>query len=187
MKERLLDLGAERDRAFIGTMHGFCLELLAERGKLVGVDGTPNIFEQFKDRKEILEKAIEEDPYLSDELGQIEDPKDRRMQIDRWLSAISYVKAHPITCAVIDDEVTARVLEAYEAGMRACDAYDFDDLLLLSYKLLVDNRKIGDIYRRLYKFVCIDEAQDMNEAADVSRPGPGAHDLGVVTGVVRTL
>lgn len=164
MKERLQDLGDERDRAFIGTMHGFCLELLTERGKLVGVEGTPNIFEQFKDRKEVLEKAVEEDPYLSDELGQIEDPKDRRKRIDRWLSAISHVKAHPITCAVIEDEETARVLEAYEAGMRACGAYDFDDLLLLSYKVLVNNPKVGDIYRRLYKFVCIDEAQDMNEA-----------------------
>jgi DNA helicase-2/ATP-dependent DNA helicase PcrA len=164
MKERLQDLGDERDRAFIGTMHGFCLELLAERGKLVGVEGTPNIFEQFKDRKEVLEKAVEEDPYLSDALGQIEDPKDRRKQIDRWLSAISHVKAHPITCAVIEDEETARVLDAYEAGMRACGAYDFDDLLLLSYKVLVNNPKVGDIYRRLYKFVCIDEAQDMNEA-----------------------
>jgi DNA helicase-2/ATP-dependent DNA helicase PcrA len=164
MKERLEDLGEVRDRAFIGTMHGFCLELLAERGKLVGVEGTPNIFEQFKDRKEVLEKAITEDPYLSDKLGQIEDPKDRRKQIDRWLSAIAYFKAHPITCAVVEDEEAARVLEAYEAGMRACDAYDFDDLLLLSYKLLVDNPKVGDIYRRLYKFVCIDEAQDMNEA-----------------------
>lgn len=164
MKERLQDLGDERDRAFIGTMHGFCLELLGERGKLVGVEGTPNIFEQLKDRKEVLEKAVEEDPYLSDELGQIEDPKDRRKKIDRWLSAISHVKAHPITCAVIEDEETTRVLEAYEAGMRACGAYDFDDLLLLSYKVLVNNPKVGDIYRRLYKFVCIDEAQDMNEA-----------------------
>ena len=164
MKERLQDLGEKRDRAFIGTMHGFCLELLTERGKLVGVDGAPNIFEQFKDRKEVLEKAIQDDPYLSDHLGEIGDPKDRQKQIDRWLSAISYVKAHPITCAVIEDDETNRVLEAYEAGMRACGAYDFDDLLLLSYKLLVNNPKIGDIYRRLYKFVCIDEAQDMNEA-----------------------
>lgn len=164
MKERLQDLDDERDRAFIGTLHGFCLELLAERGKLVGVEGTPNIFEQFKDRKEVLEKAIEEDPFLSDELGQIDDPKKRRQQIDQWLSVISYVKAHPITCAVVDDEGIARVLDAYDAGMRACNAYDFDDLLLLSYKLLVDNPKVGDIYRRLYKFVCIDEAQDMNEA-----------------------
>lgn len=164
MKERLRDLGDARERAFIGTLHSFCLEMLTERGKLVGVDGPPSIFEQSKDRREVLEKAIGEDPFLADELGQIEDFKERRNRIDKWLSAISYVKLHPITCAIVDDEIISRALEAYEAGMRACNAYDFDDLLLLSYRLLVDNPNLGDIYRRLYKFICIDEAQDMNEA-----------------------
>jgi DNA helicase II / ATP-dependent DNA helicase PcrA len=164
MKERLADLGDARERAFIGTLHGFCLEVLTERGKLVGVEGSPNIFEQAKDRREVLEKAVEEDYVLSDQLGQIEDTKERRRRIDKWLSSISYVKSHPITCAVVEDEEIRRVLEAYEAGMRACNAYDFDDLLLLTYKLLVDNPKLGDIYRRLYKFICVDEAQDMNEA-----------------------
>jgi len=164
MKERLADLGEERERAFIGTLHGFCLEVLTERGKLVGLQGAPNIFEQTKDRRDVLEKAVEEDYQLAEELNQITDAKDRRRRIDQWLSAISYVKSHPITCAVVDEDEMRRVLDAYEAGMRACNAYDFDDLLLLTYKLLIDNPKLGDIYRRLYKFICIDEAQDMNEA-----------------------
>ena len=164
MKERLADLGDLRDRAFIGTLHGFCLEVLTERGKLVGVEGSPNIFEQAKDRREVLEKAVEEDYVLSEELSQLEDAKERSKRLDRWLSSISYVKSHPMTFAVVEDEEVRRVMEAYEAGMRACNAYDFDDLLLLTYKLLVDNPKLGDIYRRLYRFICIDEAQDMNEA-----------------------
>ncbi len=164
MKERLADLGDERERAFIGTLHGFCLEVLTERGKLVGVEGAPNIFEQAKDRREVLTQAIQEDPYLSERLSEIEEPKARSRQVDKWLSSISYVKSHPITCSVVDDDEAQRVLDAYDAGMRACNAYDFDDLLLLTYRLLVDNPKLGDIYRRLYKFICIDEAQDMNEA-----------------------
>lgn len=164
MKDRLLDLGDERERAFIGTLHSFCLDMLTERGKLVGVDGTPNIFEQFKDRKDVLLKAIDEDPLLSEEINEIEDSKDRNKRVDAWLSGISNIKSHPISCAVIEDELSQRVLDAYEAGMRACNAYDFDDLLLLAYKLLVGNPKLGDLYRRLYKFVCVDEAQDMNEA-----------------------
>lgn len=164
MKERLADMGDERERAFIGTLHGFCLDVLTERGKLVGIEDAPNIFEQAKDRREVLTQAIQEDPFLSERLGDIEDSKERSRQVDKWLSSISYVKSHPITCAVVDDEETQRVMDAYEAGMRACNAYDFDDLLLLTYKLLVDNPKLGDIYRRLYKFICIDEAQDMNEA-----------------------
>lgn len=164
MKDRLVDLGDERDRAFIGTLHSFCLDMLTERGKLVGVEGTPNIFEQLKDRKEVLLKAIDEDPLLSDEINQIEDSKERNKRVDSWLTGIANIKSHPISSAVIEDELTQHVLDAYEAGMRACNAYDFDDLLLLAYKLLVGNPKVADLYRRLYKFVCIDEAQDMNEA-----------------------
>lgn len=164
MKERLADLGDDRDRAFIGTLHGFCLELLSERGKAVGVDGPPNIFEQAKDRQGVLEKAIEDEPFLTQLLGDIEDAKERSKQVSRWLASISYIKSHPISCAVIEDDLAQRVLDAYEAGMRACNAYDFDDLLLLTYRLLVENPKVGNIYRRLYKFICVDEAQDMNEA-----------------------
>lgn len=164
MKERLADLGDARDRAFIGTLHGFCLEVLTERGKFVGIDGAPNIFEQTRDRQEVLQRAVEEDPFLSEQLANSGDLKERHRRVVQWLSSISYVKSHPISHALVEDEETRRVMEAYEAGMRASNAYDFDDLLLLTYKLFVDNPKIGDIYRRLYKFICVDEAQDMNEA-----------------------
>lgn len=164
MKERLADLGQERERAFIGTLHGFCLEMLTERGKLVGIEGAPNIFEQMKDRREVLERAVQDDPFLSAALEDIDAAKERKRRVDNWLSSIAYVKSHPITCAIVEDEEIRRVIEAYDAGMRASNAYDFDDLLLLTYRLLTDNPKLGDIYRRLYKFICIDEAQDMNEA-----------------------
>ncbi|MBF0138436.1 MAG: ATP-dependent helicase [Magnetococcales bacterium] len=42
--------------------------------------------------------------------------------------------------------------------------YDFDDLLLLAYKLLTEFPKVADLYRRIYGYICIDEAQDLNEA-----------------------
>ncbi len=164
MRERLSDLGDDRHRASIGTLHSFCLEMLSERGKFVGVDGTPNIFEQTKDRKEVLIKAIADDPVLDQEIDQIEGAKERSKRVDEWLQMISRIKAHPIKYAVLEDEMEQRVLDAYDAGMRACKAYDFDDLLLLSYQLLTNNPKLADFYRRLYRFICIDEAQDLNEA-----------------------
>ncbi|MBB5501065.1 ATP-dependent helicase [Paraburkholderia sp. MM5384-R2] len=164
MRDRLSDLGQDRQRAFIGTLHSFCLQMLAERGKLVGVEGEPHIFEQHKDRKEILLEAIRQDPVLDEEVNQIVDRKERSRRVDTWLQMISRIKAHPITCAVLDDELDKRVLDAYDAGLRACGAYDFDDLLLLGYRLLINNPKLADFYRRLYRFVCVDEAQDLNEA-----------------------
>jgi DNA helicase-2/ATP-dependent DNA helicase PcrA len=164
MKDRLTDLGEIRQRAFIGTMHSFCLEMLAERGKPVGVDGVPHIFEHYKDRKEILIEAARQDPLLSEELASEPDSKAVNMRLDQWLRAISCLKAHPVSGEALDGELGKRVLEAYDAGLRACGAYDFDDLLLLAYRLLNEYPKIADFYRRLYKFVCVDEAQDFNEA-----------------------
>lgn len=164
MKERLADLGDESQRAFIGTMHSFCLEMLSERGKPVGVEGLPHVFEQYKDRREILIEAVKQDPLLSEELALESDSKAIARRLDQWLTSISWLKAHPSAMENSDDEIGKRVLEAYDAGLRACGAYDFDDLLLLSYRLLNDYPKIADFYRRLYRFVCLDEAQDLNEA-----------------------
>jgi DNA helicase-2/ATP-dependent DNA helicase PcrA len=164
MKERLADLGNESQRAFIGTMHSFCLEMLSERGKPVGVEGLPHVFEQHKDRKEILVEAVKQDPLLSDELASEPDAKAIGRRLDQWLASISWLKAHPSAIEDSDDEIGKRALDAYDAGLRACGAYDFDDLLLLSYRLLSEYPKIADFYRRLYRFVCIDEAQDLNEA-----------------------
>lgn len=164
MRERLADLGEDRQRAYIGTLHSFCLDMLVERGKLVGVDGMPNIFEQIKDRKEILLKAVQEDSALKAELDEAQDSKDRNRILDAWLGLISHIKGHPVKYAVIADEMEQRLLDAYDAEMRACNAYDFDDLLLLVYRLLTENPKLADFYRRLYRFISVDEAQDLNEA-----------------------
>src|SRR3984893_6658010 len=54
MEERLDDLGGLGRRTFIGTLHGFCLDMLSDRGKPVGINSTPQIFEQFADRKQVL-------------------------------------------------------------------------------------------------------------------------------------
>lgn len=163
MKERLSDLGNENQRAFIGTMHSFCLEMLSERGKPVGVEGLPHVFEQHKDRKEILVEAVRQDPFLSDELASEPDAKAVARRLDQWLTSISWLKAHPSAIEDSDDEIGKRALEVYDAGLRACGAYDFDDLLLLTYRLLNEYPKIADFYRRLYRFICVDEAQDLNE------------------------
>ncbi|MDB5605105.1 MAG: UvrD/REP helicase [Bradyrhizobium sp.] len=164
MAGRLKDLGDLGQRAFIGTLHGFCLDMLTDRGKPVGVTSSPQIFEQFQDRKQILLDAVLADPALAFELTQAGDAKARNKRIDDWLRLISFVKTHPISQPQISDETEARIFDAYNAGLRASGAFDFDDLLLLSYRLLTDYPKVADFYRRLFRYICIDEAQDLNEA-----------------------
>lgn len=165
MAERLEDLGALRSRMFIGTLHGFCLEMLADRGKPLGLSGPPQIFEHLADRRQILYEAAALDPLLSEKLRNAGEPKAQNQLIGRWLQAIGRIKAHPESLDPAElDLFTQHVYEAYNGGLRATGAFDFDDLLLLGYRLLTEYPKIAGFYRRLYRFICIDEAQDLNEA-----------------------
>lgn len=161
---RLKDLSDLAQKAFIGTVHGFCLQMLTDRGKPVGVNASPQIFELMQDRKQVLLDAVMADPVLANVLAQAGDARARNRRLDEWLRQIAFIKTHPITIPEIEDETEARIFDAYNAGLRASGAYDFDDLLLLGYQLLTDYPKIGDFYRRLYAYICIDEAQDLNEA-----------------------
>ena len=164
MEERLDDLGELGTRTFIGTLHGFCLDMLSDRGKPVGVNSTPQIFEQFSDRRQVMAEAAAADPFLNQELMSAGDAKARTRRLDDWLRFISNIKNHPITIPEIADAQERRIFDAYNAGLEASGAFDFDDLLLLAYRLLTENEKIAAFYRRLYRYVCIDEAQDLNEA-----------------------
>jgi len=164
MEERLDDLGELGTRTFIGTLHGFCLDMLSDRGKPVGVNSTPQIFEQFSDRRQVLAEAVAADPLLNHELMMAGDTKARTRKLDDWLRAISNIKNHPMTITEIEEPLEQRIFDAYNAGLEASGAFDFDDLLLLAYRLLTENEKIAAFYRRLYRYVCIDEAQDLNEA-----------------------
>lgn len=165
MTDRLSDLAEARKRAFIGTLHGFCVDVLADRGKHIGLTTMPQIFEHYADRKQILAQVVEQDPYLKNELSHLP-PKDQSQQMDAWLKGIAYIKAHPLSMSAssIDDPIAQRVYEGYNSGLQACNACDFDDLLLYTYQLFSEFPQIADLYRRVYGYVCVDEAQDLNEA-----------------------
>src|SRR5260370_36350839 len=138
--------------------------MLRDRGKPVGISSLSHIFESTEDRRQVLLESVMADPDLAHELARAGDAKERSKRLDDWLRTISYTKAHPITRSQTEDPLEQAIFEAYNSGLRACNAFDFDDLLLLAYQLLTDYPKVADFYRRLYKYICIDEAQDLNEA-----------------------
>jgi DNA helicase-2/ATP-dependent DNA helicase PcrA len=163
MAERLDDVPEISTRAFIGTLHSFCTEVLANRGASVGINGLPNIFDSYQDRIQILRDAVATIPELQAELKNAGDLKAQGRHLDMWLSAISEAKNALITPEVLDDHRLAALYTEYDAALRACDAVDFDDLLLLTHRLFEDRPKIAAFYRRQYRYICVDEAQDLNE------------------------
>ena len=164
MKERLAEVSDIDQRAFIGTIHSFCMIVLAHRGTHVGLQQLPHIFESYTDRKHVLRNAISEDPELSSLLRAAGSPKEQNALLTRWLDAIHDQKTTLNLPESVTDETLRRVYELYDGGLRASNAVDFDDLLLLTYHLFLQRPKIADFYRRQYRYICIDESQDLNEA-----------------------
>ena len=164
MKERLKDFQDIEKHAFIGTMHSFCMEVLANRGKPVGIESLPHIFESYHDRKQVLFQSIMEDPDLRSIMIRESDPNTRDKILSQWIEMISSAKSMLLMPEMLDNELDMRVYEAYNYGLRSMNVIDFDDLLLLTYRLFQERPKIADFYRRQYRYICIDEAQNLNEA-----------------------
>src|ERR1019366_8741938 len=164
MIERLDDVPDIRTRAFLGTLHSFCMEVLANRGKPIGVDGLPNIFESFDDRKQVLANAVHAEPRLAALLKDAGDTKEQQRTLGRWLERISELKNSLVLPGMVDDEDERALYESYDAELRASAALDYDDLLLLTYRLFEERPKVAEFYQRQYRYICIDEAQDLNEA-----------------------
>jgi DNA helicase-2/ATP-dependent DNA helicase PcrA len=162
MKDRLKEVENIDQRTFIGTIHSFCLEVLTNRGKYVGIENLPNIFESTQDRKQVLIQAISEYPDILRLLSR--DNGRQNKIISEWLETISFFKCNLIMPEMCGDPTLKTIYETYNNNLRASNAIDFDDLLLLTYRLFIERPKIADFYRRQYRYICIDEAQDLNEA-----------------------
>ncbi|MGC8743234.1 MAG: ATP-dependent helicase [Verrucomicrobiia bacterium] len=64
----------------------------------------------------------------------------------------------------MSDLVARRLLAKYESALRACNAVDFDDLLLLPLKLFNEFPEVLQHYRERFKYIMVDEYQDTNGA-----------------------
>jgi len=76
------------------------------------------------------------------------------------LSAISRAKR---TAAPPSEEVPGEVMEAYEGAMVARNLCDFDDLVARAADALESDPGIREQYRRRYRWISVDEYQDVDE------------------------
>ncbi len=169
MRERLSDITDLENKAFIGTMHSFCMEVVNQRGSAIGLQGIPHIFSSTGDLIQILSDVFKGNPSLQSILIKKEKPQQFLGQVYQFISEQKRSLRSPEFFLEKPDEsdevnLFAYLYRQYDDMLRAQNAIDFDDLLLLTYKIFTERPKIADMYRRLYKFICIDEAQDLNFA-----------------------
>ena len=69
--------------------------------------------------------------------------------------------------AFVDPNLRAlavHVAKRYESALHACNAVDFDDILLYTARLLEENPSVRDKYAQRFRHVLVDEFQDTNLA-----------------------
>lgn len=165
MKDRLSEDRAfeeQLDRVTAGTIHSFCLDLVQSRGNLIGLNPDMVLFESEDDRKTVLKDVFLENQKLKDFLVRQQD-KNQIMQ--RILHLITEQKKRfvlPENCSI--NEPFPLIYSEYNRKLIDQNAMDFDDILFFAYRILTENPSVVHVYNSLYRYICIDEAQDLNFA-----------------------
>ncbi|WP_051507364.1 ATP-dependent helicase [Saccharibacillus sacchari] len=167
LKERLISLLGKqklKEYAYIGTIHSFCLDIVTSRGSVIGLPDDLHICESYNDRLHILKEAIETIPsfktkYLSGVA------KDNQIIIKKFLDDLSTAKRNlKFSDDYTDNPLIQTLFEEYDNMLLQQGVIDFDDILRYTYQILTERDSIARLYRKVYKYICIDEAQDLNKA-----------------------
>ena len=87
---------------------------------------------------------------------------DEKVKAEAVLAEVSKAKNKGIDLQDMEDDFFASLAVAYQNEMRAQNAVDFDDLLVLAEQLLREHSDVRDYFRSVYKRVTVDEFQDTN-------------------------
>lgn len=174
--ERLI--GEEVNRLFISTFHGFCFEVLRKYGSYIDLSNEFTIYDQSSDMNnyiEILIEAVQEEIDKKDStnyhlLSRFTNSQVLRNDAGIIFNGISRLKNQLKTPDDIPknskkyDESFRLIYRLYEKKLRTNNAIDYGDLFLLTYRLFSEKPFIAKQYRRVFKHLLIDEAQDTNKA-----------------------
>jgi DNA helicase-2/ATP-dependent DNA helicase PcrA len=162
MRERVA--GLVNDRAVarkltIGTFHALGLQILRSERKALGLPRGFVIYDQ-SDQLGCLREALRA---LRD--------GDRRYDVKALLTRISLAKnafigpeAYAPNPADDYDVAAAAAYPRYQEMMRACAAYDFDDLIVEPVRLFERDPEVARRWAERFRFVMVDEFQDTNAA-----------------------
>ena len=144
---------------FVGTFHAFCAKLLRIDGKYAGI---PSGFLIYDDDDSLsLVKRIMKDEGIST----------KNFRPSSVLNAISSAKNELLDAKAYGEfarghfaETVFRLYVPYQKELDKTGALDFEDLIFKTVRLLETNSEVLDKYSSRFKYVLVDEYQDVNTA-----------------------
>jgi DNA helicase-2/ATP-dependent DNA helicase PcrA len=152
MRERVRDMVRDGlgKKVVVGTFHAFCSKLLREFAEHIGYKKNFVIYSQTEQTsllKRILVRLTTDDESCNPAA---------------LLSRISAAKNSGESIGDPTQDVAAAAMQNYLDEMRALNAMDFDDLLVLGLKCIEENPDVRQILHDRHRFIMVDEFQDTN-------------------------
>ncbi|QSX36948.1 DNA helicase Rep [Shewanella sedimentimangrovi] len=158
MKERVAQsMGRKEARGlWISTFHTLGLEIIKREHKVVGLKAGFSLFDDQDTLallKELTEKELQEDKDLLKLLA---------TAISNWKGALVIPEQARKLARDEREQLFALLYQRYAQHMKAYNALDFDDLILLPTLLLRHNAEVRSRWQARIQYLLVDEYQDTN-------------------------
>ena len=156
MKLRLESMLGEADGIWIFTFHAACVRILRRFIDYIGYNKDFTIYGE-AETKAVVKRICKDRAYNEDMvkriLSEISDCKNKGIMPE------DYEATHPYAQ---DGDGIANAFLQYQATLKANNALDYDDLLVLTLKLLRECDTARKFYADKFRYIHIDEFQDTN-------------------------
>lgn len=161
MRERVNNMsGPAAKDVWLFTFHAFCARFLRmEIDKLPGYGGNFAIYDT-ADSQNLIKQILKE-MNLDDKRFQ---PSGILLRISNAKNALQDAAAFARQAGDFYEQKVADIYSRYEQKLQLNNALDFDDLLMLSIKLLQENKEVREKYQDRFDYLLVDEYQDTNHA-----------------------
>lgn len=168
MKQRLWQSDCQAYKMHISTIHSFCATLLRREAELTGRNSNFSIYAE-DEKKSVVKRAVksvdsEADSGIIDSFcDSISRVKNDGVDVNKLTEGEICADENLSNCVdQLGSDGVSKVLQEYSKQMTSSNALDFDDLLYYVYEIFSENPEILDKYSEKYKYILIDEFQDIN-------------------------
>lgn len=161
MKERMdVLLGGQVEHSpTMGTFHSICSRILRREIEAIGFGSNFTIYDA-SDQQTLVKKIMKD---MGLDTKQIS-PNAIHWQISSAKNLLLTPESFRETVSDAMGEVAADVYPKYMEELKAANALDFDDLIMMTVRLFQQYEEVLKKYQDLWKYILVDEYQDTNQA-----------------------
>ena len=153
------------DYPCISTIHGLAFKIIADgdNANRVGLDVDFEVCDEVRNSAIINKICLENLPAGEDFSDWVDYNRKNISKAKMLLLSPSDVQAFWVKNQDSQIQEFLHIYKTYDKALRRANLVDYDDLLILAYRLLSENQDIRDYYQDKFEYVIEDEAQDSSK------------------------